>query len=1011
MNRMRLFRIWFLVLLLLTGAAVPSQAAVQNSGVQIHVKSFELANGMLFLVVERPTTPQIAARVAIRAGSALEAAGKTGIAHMLEHMMFKGTKNFGTRDFQQDEALQARIEAAYQMVRAEKTRRHPDPTVIRQKLDEMEQLRLDVQKIYVPQAFSAQLGRNGAVGVNAFTSKDQTQYMMSIPSDMLEQWFSIVSEQLMEPSWREFYVEREVVQREWAFRYINNPNGAAWLDLEATAYQAHPYRNPVIGWKSDMENFSTEDAISFHRRYYNPSNAVCVLVGDLTVEQARKLAEIYFARYPAGSRSPEKITEEPPQQGPRSSIRYLKGARTPLVRIGFHGPPMGSRDFYAQDAAIMILSQGHSARLTRNLVDKGLAVQAWAYNPDQRYAGMVVLGGSPNEPDLAGNKTEDEKRRAYLKACEELTDLLLAEVDRLKTETVTMRELDRIKKLNRREFMDRLRSNEELAGTLASLEVQVGWRYLTTYLDEFSKVTPEDIQRVANTYLGADNRTAVYILPGGEPEAPPQSYSEIRSLGGSAAVRTSKSTDFTNHSSYPTPAGWRHPLSFDRQPKKISYPAAERFKANRASVFFLPDDELPLIDLSIMIKAGEIDLDAGKTGLTDIINSALIRGGTARYTPAELAMALDENAIRLSVSIHDEEAAVNLSVIRDDWEKGLEILKDVLTAPRFDADVVDVAKNQALVALKRAGEDAQAVARREAMLWHFSGHPYGRDPQLGLKTIPNLTPQDLKKFIADYFVPSNMVVAVAGDITREKVGADLEQLFAKLPQTTAPVRHLAPPPENGPMLTLIDKPGQIQSQVVLALRGVPRIHPDYWKLSMLSDIFGGSDSLLYQRLRDDLGLVYAAWFYQSYKWEAGLLTGYIGCKSEQTRDAIVETLKIMQDLQKDIPPAVFELKRLDTLNSFVFNVDTPFALAKVYGRYYLRKEPMDTLDRIQETFIRASRSELIRLAQAYLEPDKIQLVVVADLKTPIDAGGTTLEADLIAAARKRGLPFRKIALR
>ena len=160
----------------------------------------------------------------------------------------------------------------------------------------MDKLRLEVQEIFIPQAFSSQLGRNGAVGINAFTSKDQTQYIASVPSDMIEQWFSILSEQLFEPSWREFYVEKEVVQREWAFRYINNPQGAAWLDLNATAYTAHPYRNPTIGWKTDMERYNTRDAMDFHKKYYNPTNAICVLVGDVKVEDARKLAEIYFSR-------------------------------------------------------------------------------------------------------------------------------------------------------------------------------------------------------------------------------------------------------------------------------------------------------------------------------------------------------------------------------------------------------------------------------------------------------------------------------------------------------------------------------------------------------------------------------------------------------------------------------------------------------------------------------------------------------------------------------------------
>ena len=274
--------------------------------------------------------------------------------------MFKGTQNFGTLDAARDAKLQQQIEEAYQSILSEQLKRSPDEKLIQKKRAEMEKLRAEVQKIYVPQAFSSQLGKIGAVGVNAFTTKDQTQYMASVPSDMLEQWFSIISEQTFEPSWREFYVEKEVVQREWAFRYINDPDGAAWLDLYATAYSAHPYRNPTIGWKSDMEKYSTQDAIEFHQRYYNPANAVCVLVGDVTLARAKRLAQTYFARYPAGRSAPEVVTREPLQQGPRQNVRFLKGARTPLVRIGYHGARMGTPDFYALDAMIMILSHGRA---------------------------------------------------------------------------------------------------------------------------------------------------------------------------------------------------------------------------------------------------------------------------------------------------------------------------------------------------------------------------------------------------------------------------------------------------------------------------------------------------------------------------------------------------------------------------------------------------------------------------------------------------------------------------
>lgn len=986
------------------------------SKVKLDLKEFRLKNGMLFLIVERPTTPQVAARVAIRAGSALEDAGKTGIAHMLEHMMFKGTKNFGTLDFKRDRDLQEQIEAAFQVVLKEERKRSPNRALIKDKRAEMERLRREVQKIYVPQAFSSQLGRNGVVGVNAFTSKDQTQYTMSIPSDMLDQWFSIVSEQLFEPSWREFYVEKEVVQREWAFRYVNNPGGAAWLDLMSTAYRAHPYRNPVIGWKSDMEKYNTTDAMEFHKKYYNPTNAVAVLVGDVTVEKAKELAEIYFGRYPPGRPGPERITKEPFQEGPRKSVRFLKGARTPLVRIGFHTAPMGTKEFYALDAMTMILSQGRGARLTQNVINKGLAVSGWVHNPDNRFGGMVVVGGSPLEPDALkkGDLTGDEKREAYLKACEALEKLLLAEIDRLKREPVSERELNRIKKLNQRDFLERMRSNEQLAGTVATLEVQVGWRYMTTYLEKIGSVTPEEIMGVAKKYFREENKTSVYVIPGGKSERPPEPYSEVRSVAGSAAKKRPRQNIFTNHSIYPTPEGWNHPLSFERKPQKITYQDAEQDVVGGVTVFYLPDRELPLVDLTILVKAGEVDITDAKVGLPQVLNGSLIPGGTEKYTPSELALVLDENAIRFSVSVGKEETVIRLSVIKDDWEKGLSLVEEVLTRPRFDPEVVASVKARALIALKRQGGNARSVVMREGAIWHFKGHPYGRDPLKGLETIPTISPEDLKRFLRTFIVPANMVASVAGDIEKSRVLQALGKLFMALPKGGHFQRRLADPSENPPVLALIHKPGQVQTQVGLLLRSYKRTHPAYWKMSLLMDIFGGNDSLMFKRLRDDLGLVYAAGFFQTYRWRAGMLVGYIGCKSEKTSEAIRETVKIMTALGDEVPEGDLEQKRLDALNSFVFNVDTPSDLVEVYARYYMRKEPLDTLDRIQDAFLDATGRELEGLAAKLLDPKKLQIFVVGDKKTMVKRSGApqvTLEEDLKTLAEELGLPYREIELR
>jgi predicted Zn-dependent peptidase len=1003
-----------LVLLAVTGG---SSASAPGDRLKLDVKEFTLANGMLFLVVERPATPQVAVRLAVRAGSALEERGRTGIAHMLEHMMFKGTKNFGSTDFRKDAELQARIDAAYDAVRTEEGQRQPDANLIRDRRAEMERLRLEAQKLYVPQVFSSQLGRNGAVGVNAFTSQDQTQYIASVPSDMIEQWFAIISEQLFEPAWREFYIEKEVVQREWAFRYVNNPEGAAWLDLNAAAYTAHPYRNPVIGWKADMERYQTRDAMDFHAKYYHPANAVCVLVGDVTLAEARRLAGVYFDRYPAGQRSPETVTAEPPQQGPRRSVRYLEGARTPVVRIGFHGARMNTPDFFALDALTMVLSQGRSARLTRNVVEQGVAAEAWAGNPDNRYAGMLVLGGTPNEPAelKAAAAGDGDKRIAHLAACESLEKVLLAELDALKTDLVAPEELERLKKLNRRDFIDRLRSNESVAGTLATLEVQAGWRYLLDYLGHIEAVTPEDIRRVARQYGRSENKTTSFVIPGGTAGRPPEAYAEVRSIsGGAAAGRELHQGAFENHSAYPTPAGWKHPLSFSRHPHRVDYPEAVQMAIGGARVFFLPDRELPLVDLTIHLRAGAVDLAEGQTGLTELLESTIIRGGTEIRSPAELAVMLDDNAIKMSVDIGLEETAVRLSVMSSDWEKGLDLLQEVLTRPRFDAKVLEVAKAQAMDGLARQGEDAQAVAMREGMIVHFKDHPYGRDPLTGLQTLPTIRREDLARFLSAYFVPANMVLAVSGDISQDQVKQSLGRFIAGLPAGAQPPRQLPVPAAPAPGLALIHKPGQVQSTVVALLPGIPRSDPGFWKLSLLMNVFGGSDSLLYTRLRDDLGLVYSAGFYQTAKWRAGLLVGVIGCKGDKAADAVRETLAIMKSLHQGVPERELELKRLDTLNSFVFNVDTQAELVQAYSRYAMRQEPLDTLSRIQDAYFTGSREELQHLAQALLDPSRIQLVVVADKTTPVSTGegrSITLEEDLKAMSRAIGLPFQELTLR
>jgi zinc protease len=624
----------------------------------------------------------------------------------------------------------------------------------------------------------------------------------------------------------------------------------------------------------------------------------------------------------------------------------------------------------------------------------------------------VILGGSPHDASGTGHEPGDDSDR---EACRRLEALLLDEVDKLIESPVSEEELARVQRLNERDFLDRLRSNESLAQTLASLEVKIGWRYLNTYIEKISRVTPGDIQRVAAEYLQRDNMTTVYVLPGGVPEKPPEPYEENRSSAGMERIEKPEPSELVrNHSTYPTPEGWKHPLSFEREPDILTYPEADRMKTAGADVFFLEDRELPLVDLTLLVKAGKVDVPKEKAGLDTVLSGSLVQGGTKTLGPDRLAEKLDDLAMDLSVSVGEESTTIRLSVLKDHYDEGMALLADIITNAGFEPGVLDAVKRRVITALARRGEDARAVAMREAMIWHFQGHPYGRDPLLALETVPAISATDLQDFLSTYFVPSNMVAAVAGDISAPEVERSLNDFFTRLTAGPVPVRDLPEPGKSNPVLGFINKPGQVQAQVVLMLPGVPRSDPDYWKLGLLVDLFGGGDSMLYTRLREDLGLVYAAYAHLASRWKAGLVVGYAGCRADSTVKMLDETIRLMAGLHTHVPAGRLETKRLDLLNSFVFNVDSPRRLATVYARYHLRGEPLDTLGRIQRDYLSATAGELEGLAGSILDPSRLQVFVVADGDTPaMDEHGeeSTLRKALERYAGDAGLPFVEMELR
>ena len=455
-------------------------------------------NGLTVIVVERPEAPVFSFTTVVNVGSAQEVPGITGLAHMFEHMAFKGTDKIGTSNFPAEKAALQKIEQAYAAY--DRARRDPvnhDEAKIAALEKEWKAAMDAANKYEVPNEFSKIVDRAGAEGVNAFTNSDETAYFYSMPSNRLELWAYLESERFLHPVFREFYKERDVVFEERRMRTESNPFGRLIEQELAAAFVAHPYGQPVVGWPSDLQSFSATDAANFFAKYYVPANMVTVLVGDVKAAQVMPVIEKYFGRLPKHP-APEPLrTVEPPQRAERQVV--LHETSQPIYLEGYHHGSALDPDAPTYSVISDILSDGRTSRLYRSLVrDKKIAVAAAGFSgfPGDKYPNLFIFFGIPT----AGHTAP------------EIGDAIHAELERLKTEDVPADELQAVKTRAKANLVRQLDSNSGLALQLALYQTRFGdWRELFHEIDQVEKVTPADIRRAANATFTAENRTTAFI--------------------------------------------------------------------------------------------------------------------------------------------------------------------------------------------------------------------------------------------------------------------------------------------------------------------------------------------------------------------------------------------------------------------------------------------------------------------------------------------------------------------
>jgi predicted Zn-dependent peptidase len=469
------------------------------------LKSFEqrittkvLPNGLTLLVCERPDAPVFSYTTFIDAGDVNDPSGDSGLAHMFEHLAFKGTSEIGTTDYASEKVALAKVEAANNAYEAEYLKPvDRDP----QKLAELKKAFVDAQneahKYVIPNQFTEVAQRNGANGLNAETGLDNTMYFWSMPENRLELWAWLESGRLSDVVPREFYKERDVVMEERRMRTDSNPIGRLVEQFLATAYVAHNYGRSGIGWPSEVGQINATEAMEFHKKYYVGSNIVVAVVGDVKAGEVMPVLEKYFSRVPGGPK-PEDMTTVEPKQFAEKSVA-IREQTQPFYIEGYHRPSYHDPDDAVYDAIQDIMSNGRVSRLYRSLVrDQQIAAEAEGFSPfpGDKYPSLFSFYAVP----LPGHTPA------------EMRDAIHKEIEKLKATDVTDSELSMYKTRARADLLRGLADNQGLSNALAEYQTRYGdWRELFKQLDRVDKVTKADIKRIANQVFVASNRTSAEI--------------------------------------------------------------------------------------------------------------------------------------------------------------------------------------------------------------------------------------------------------------------------------------------------------------------------------------------------------------------------------------------------------------------------------------------------------------------------------------------------------------------
>jgi len=742
-----------------------------------------LPNGLTAIVQEDHSAPVASVQAWCSTGSIDEDQHLgAGLSHILEHMLFKGTK---TRSANQ----------------------------------------------------IAQSIQDVGGYINAYTSFDRTVFWIDVPKDGVTTALEVLTDTMMNSNLPpdEYKKEQEVIRREFAMG-MDDPDRMASLLLFATAYQRHPYRFPVIGELEIYDQLTQEQVMQYYKTRYVPNNLTFVVVGDVNGEKLHQQLSDLFKTYPEQSVKPVFIPSEPPQLG-RREVHKEFATELSHLSMAWHIPEVTSPDVPALDLLSTILGDGRSSRLYQRVREEaGLAF------------GISAFSYTPGDPGLFGiDATLDPKKRA---AAEQLA---LQIVDDVKQRGVTADELDKAKKITLSQHLGALT-------TMRGQASDIGSNWLLTrdlnfsrhYLDTIQKVTPDDVKRVANTYLIENNLTVVSLNPKG-------------SLSGKAELM-----------------------------KPVAAGEIQKFElSNGLRLLVREDHRLPLVGMGAVFRGGLLAETTQDNGITRLMAKVLLKGTKTR-TAEQIANELESVGGSISSEAGNNSFSVSVDVMKPDVKRGFNLLSDVLLGATFPEKAIAREKEIQIAAIQQEEDQLTSVARNIMRQALFPQHPYALRSNGSVGAVQHLTQKDLLDFRDRYVVAKNGVIYVFGDVKADEIKQLVEQALGNM---KAGALTLTDAKASMPLAktTMVEsRKDKAQGVIMVGFRGASLSSPDRYALELIDEASSDLGSRFFIRIREQMGLAYYVGASEMQGLVPGLFAFYLGTdpqKIEPVKAAFLDEIR------------------------------------------------------------------------------------------------------------------------